>query len=442
VFAFSPESVARPSEATGGGAERGSSRESSERRAFPCATGAARGGECARATRRRRREARADECVAFRENRRCLGTDEKGSGEKTPEAARNESPEPDRARRRAGILTSPSLASRGNVTVYDSGNERSLSGRTDALEPGTTSQQRASPSRVDRTRAPRPRRASRVPSSPSAAGSQHSPTRDTVTTIPRARSCHVRAPDMPGTATLVGGSLGFAMQMYINALRKLPLLRSASPPLARRPSRIPRAPLAPRKFLTRAPIRPFRVCSPPRARRAASRSSARDAFVRATPGPRRPARRPADLARRAAPLTPRPAPHIIVSCLLFPNTTRRPLGARLLGGRGRRGGELERGVGGETSRGGGRAQRGEASDEREVHGVHRQGQMRRGPRASASPGVETATERKAATFKGTSPRDGEASNRHEAASRRRAGVRVGRKRARAAARCNCNAKER
>ena len=275
-------------------------------------------------------------------------------------------------------------------------------------------------------------------------GSQHAPTRDTVTTIPRARSCHVRAPDMPGTATLVGGSLGFAMQMYINALRKLPLLRSASPPLARRPSRIPRAPLAPRRgeFLTRAPIRPFRVCSPPRARRAASRSSARDAFVRATPGPRRPARRPADLARRAAPLTPRPAPHIIVSCLLFPNTTRRPLGARLLGGRGRRGGELERGVGGETSRGGGRAQRGEASDEREVHGVHRQGQVRRGPRASASPGGETATERKAATFKGTSPRDGEASNGREAASRRRAGVRVGRKRARAAARCNCNAKER
>ena len=140
-----------------GDAERGSSRESSERRAFPCATGAARGGECARATRPRRREARADECVAFREKRRCLGTDEKGSGEKTPEAARNERPEPDRARRRAGILTSPSLASRGNVTVYDSGNERSLSGRTDALEPGTTSQQRASPSRVDRTRAPRPR---------------------------------------------------------------------------------------------------------------------------------------------------------------------------------------------------------------------------------------------------------------------------------------------
>jgi len=132
---------------------------------------------------------------------------------------------------------------------------------------------------------------------------------------------------MPGTATLVGGSLGFAMQMYINALRKLPLLRSASPPLARRPSRIPRAPLAPRKFLTRAPIRPFRVCSPPRARRAASRSSARDAFVRATPGPRRPARRLADLARRAAPLTPRPAPHIIVSCLLFPQHNAQTLGS-------------------------------------------------------------------------------------------------------------------
>lgn len=231
MFAFSPESVARPSEATGGGAEQGSSRESSERRAFPCATGAARGGECARATRRRRREARADECVAFRENRRCLGTDEKGSGEKTPEAARNERPEPDRARRRAGILTSPSLASRGNVTVYDSGNERSLSGRTDALEPGTTSQQRASPSRVDRTRAPRPRLAraffaisSLVPSTllrvtpsqrsrararvtlarptcrarpPSSAARWGSPCRCTSTPCASSRSCAVRPPPPP-----------------------------------------------------------------------------------------------------------------------------------------------------------------------------------------------------------------------------------------------------
>ena len=34
---------------------------------------------------------------------------------------------------------------------------------------------------------------------------------------------------MPATATIVGGGLGFCMQMYINALRKLPLLRSASP---------------------------------------------------------------------------------------------------------------------------------------------------------------------------------------------------------------------
>ena len=34
---------------------------------------------------------------------------------------------------------------------------------------------------------------------------------------------------MPATATLVGGGLGFCMQMYINALRKPPLLRSASP---------------------------------------------------------------------------------------------------------------------------------------------------------------------------------------------------------------------
>ena len=52
---------------------------------------------------------------------------------------------------------------------------------------------------------------------------------------------------MPGTATLVGGSLGFAMQMYINALRKLPLLRSASPPpapAARHGSPAPRSPHA------------------------------------------------------------------------------------------------------------------------------------------------------------------------------------------------------
>lgn len=36
---------------------------------------------------------------------------------------------------------------------------------------------------------------------------------------------------MPATATLVGGGMGFAMQLYINALRKLPLLRSACPRL-------------------------------------------------------------------------------------------------------------------------------------------------------------------------------------------------------------------
>ena len=304
MFAFSPESVARPSEVTGGGAERGSSRESSERRAFPCATGAARGGECARATRPRRREARADECVAFREKRRCLGTDEKGSGEKTPEAARNERPESDRARRRAGILTSPSLASRGNVMVYDSRNERSLPGRTDALEPGTTSQQRASPSRVDRTRAsPRPARPRACLLRHQQPGSQHAPTRDTVTTIPRARSCHVRAPDMPGTATLVGGSLGFAMQMYINALRKLPLLRSASPP----------------------PPRPPPVTDPPRPARPtpggvfdARGRSARLGFApppalvvprRVRPRATRSfARRPARDARRGAPPTSRAAP--------------------------------------------------------------------------------------------------------------------------------------
>jgi hypothetical protein len=31
------------------------------------------------------------------------------------------------------------------------------------------------------------------------------------------------------TATLVGGCMGFGMQLYINALRKLPLLRSECP---------------------------------------------------------------------------------------------------------------------------------------------------------------------------------------------------------------------
>ena len=34
---------------------------------------------------------------------------------------------------------------------------------------------------------------------------------------------------MLSSTTLIGGSLGFAMQMYINALRKLPVLRSKSP---------------------------------------------------------------------------------------------------------------------------------------------------------------------------------------------------------------------
>ena len=38
------------------------------------------------------------------------------------------------------------------------------------------------------------------------------------------------------STTLIGGTLGFAMQMYINALRKLPVLRSAGPPLLDRPS--------------------------------------------------------------------------------------------------------------------------------------------------------------------------------------------------------------
>lgn len=35
---------------------------------------------------------------------------------------------------------------------------------------------------------------------------------------------------MPATATLVGGGMGFMMQIYINSLRKLPLLRSTYNP--------------------------------------------------------------------------------------------------------------------------------------------------------------------------------------------------------------------
>ena len=73
---------------------------------------------------------------------------------------------------------------------------------------------------------------------------------------------------MPATATLVGGGLGFAMQLYVNALRKLPLLRSKCqhpfsltivqnnpPPLP--PPRLPIAPLPKRKGLVG---RAWRVC--------------------------------------------------------------------------------------------------------------------------------------------------------------------------------------
>ena len=34
---------------------------------------------------------------------------------------------------------------------------------------------------------------------------------------------------MPATSTIVGASLGFGVQLYSNAVRKLPLLRSACP---------------------------------------------------------------------------------------------------------------------------------------------------------------------------------------------------------------------
>jgi hypothetical protein len=34
---------------------------------------------------------------------------------------------------------------------------------------------------------------------------------------------------MPATSTLVGASLGLGVQLYSNAVRKLPLLRSACP---------------------------------------------------------------------------------------------------------------------------------------------------------------------------------------------------------------------
>merc|ERR1712205_94882 len=42
----------------------------------------------------------------------------------------------------------------------------------------------------------------------------------------RAAAVSSSAVEMPATTTLIGGGLGFCMQMYINALRKLPVLRN------------------------------------------------------------------------------------------------------------------------------------------------------------------------------------------------------------------------
>lgn len=39
----------------------------------------------------------------------------------------------------------------------------------------------------------------------------------------------VGSAEMPATSTLVGASLGFGVQLYSNAVRKLPLLRSTCP---------------------------------------------------------------------------------------------------------------------------------------------------------------------------------------------------------------------
>ena len=133
---------------------------------------------------------------------------------------------------------------------------------------------------------------------------------------------------MPATATIVGGGLGFCMQMYINALRKLPLLRSASP-----------APPPPEPRSAR-----FRVCL----------SLARDA-PEAFRGPHAPSRAsptriPPSRARIPPPTLAEPErPADPIPQKSFPN---RPVGARLLDRRGRRLRQLELGVGGEAAQGG------------------------------------------------------------------------------------------
>ena len=85
---------------------------------------------------------------------------------------------------------------------------------------------------------------------------------------------------MPATATIVGGGLGFCMQMYINALRKLPLLavRHRPPPPEPRSARFrvssSRARDAPEAF--RGPHAPSRASPtriPPRARASPRRPS-------------------------------------------------------------------------------------------------------------------------------------------------------------------------
>jgi hypothetical protein len=66
----------------------------------------------------------------------------------------------------------------------------------------------------------------------------------------RAAAVSTSAVEMPATTTLIGGGLGFCMQMYINALRKLPVLRSASP------EPLPEGPPSPKRPETHEAIGP------------------------------------------------------------------------------------------------------------------------------------------------------------------------------------------
>ena len=200
---------------------------------------------------------------------------------KNARGAVHERPEPDRARRRAGIRRAhPSLASRGDdVRSNDSRNAPAGNRRA---EPGTTSHHRASPSRVDRTRAPRPRLAraffaisSQVPSTLlRVTPSQRSRARARVTSA--RPTCRARPPSS-------AARWGSPCRCTSTPCASSPLLRSASPPPARRRAAAPsRSSHAGASIDARADPEVERF-EHPDANVEPRRTSARDAFVRARP---------------------------------------------------------------------------------------------------------------------------------------------------------------